>query len=69
IFIETYSELTTLNDEFNKLYEHYNTTVDSDELVNEEEFFIKNQASNNSTVEYVNSFELDCFTQQEIVLF
>ncbi|CAG8471646.1 1533_t:CDS:2 [Gigaspora margarita] len=69
IFIETHSELTTLNDEFNKLYKHYNTTEDSDELVNEEEFFIESQASNNSAVEYVDSFESDCFTQQEIALF
>ncbi|CAG8507013.1 10671_t:CDS:2 [Scutellospora calospora] len=54
---------------FNKLYEYYNTTEDSDKLLDEEEFFIKNQASNNSTVEYDNSFESDCFTQQEITLF
>ncbi|CAG8723632.1 20327_t:CDS:2 [Cetraspora pellucida] len=42
---------------------------DNDELINEEEFFIENQASNNSTIEYVDSFESDFFTQQEIVLF
>ncbi|CAG8455615.1 9646_t:CDS:2, partial [Cetraspora pellucida] len=69
IFINTYSELTTLNNEFNKLYKHYNTTEDSDELINNEEFFIENQVSDNSTIEYADSFELDFFTQQEIALF
>ncbi|CAG8769497.1 11914_t:CDS:1, partial [Ambispora leptoticha] len=70
IFIETHSELTTLNDEFNELYKRYNTNENDDELlVNEEEFFIENQTSNDNIIEQVDSFESDCFTHQEIALF
>ncbi|CAG8633354.1 17081_t:CDS:1, partial [Dentiscutata heterogama] len=56
IFIETHSELTTLNDEFNELYKHYNTNENGDELVNEEEFFIENRTSNDNIIEQVDSF-------------
>ncbi|CAG8782112.1 7703_t:CDS:2 [Gigaspora margarita] len=68
IFIETYSELTTLNNEFNELYKSYNTTEDSDELVNEEIFFIESQTSDDS-ITTIEQIESDCFTQQEVALF
>ncbi|CAG8605497.1 7632_t:CDS:1, partial [Cetraspora pellucida] len=72
IFIETHSELTTLTNEFNELYTYYNTVEDSnnsDELVNKEAFFVESQENDNSIIEQVESFESDCFTQQEIALF
>ncbi|CAG8666763.1 2908_t:CDS:2 [Gigaspora rosea] len=50
---KTHSELTTLNDEFNELYKHYNTNENSDELVNEEEFFIESQTSSDNIIEQV----------------
>ncbi|CAG8453679.1 11771_t:CDS:1 [Gigaspora rosea] len=67
IFIETHAELITLNNEFNELYKFYNTTEDSDELVNEEVFLIESQTSDDSAT--IEQIESDCFTQQEVALF
>ncbi|CAG8551330.1 2534_t:CDS:2, partial [Dentiscutata heterogama] len=58
IFIETHSELTTLYNEFNELYKHYNTNNDSDEIVDDEEFFIESQ-TDDSIIEQTDDRKVD----------
>ncbi|CAG8782791.1 20476_t:CDS:2, partial [Dentiscutata erythropus] len=57
------------NQDLTELYKHYNTNDDSDEIVDDDEFFIESQTDDSVTEQTDDSFESDCFTQQEIALF